>query len=364
MTTNNALTLSAVYAALNILADTLNIPINVYKRDGDLKYIVDESDAYEFQCNYLLSTSPSQRYTPSQWVKAMEFSRNIYGAAYSYIVRARTGMPIALRFVDPTKVEVDFDGVKNWYTIRGDDGQIIVDRAPMWDVIHLEGGYGGKGPIDWAMESLSFGKATQKTGTDYFDDGMTNKVILSHPGIVGAEAQKNLRQSFDEQKKKGNTLVLEEGLKPYLLQLTPEQSQFIESMQFSINDVARWFNIPAFMLGNSDPTYSNMETQSLHFVTHNVRPRVRMYEQELNWKLLGNAPEFYTRFNMDALLRADLKTRYESYGIAIVNRFMNPNEVRDLENMNPYDEGDKYENPNTISAEDNSNNEINENDGE
>ena len=75
-----------------------------------------------------------------------------------------------------------------------------------------------------------------------------------------------------------------------------------------------------------------------------------MYEQELNWKLLGNSDEYYTKFNMNALLRADLKTRYESYGIAIANRFMSPNEARELEDMNSYDGGDKYENPNTTSG--------------
>lgn len=352
VTTSNALTLSSVYSALNILADTLNIPINVYRQQADEKRIVNESDPkYEQQVQYLLNISPSQLYTPSQWIKAMEFSRNIYGNAYSYIVRDKLGIPTALRFVYPQHVQVDFDGVRNWYTFRDNEGRTIINRAPMWDVIHVQAGVDGKSPIDWANESLSFGKALQTQGTQYFDDGMTNKVVLSHPGHLQPAGQKNLKESFDKQMKEGSTIVLEEGLKPYYMTITPEQSQFLQSREFSVTEVARWFNIPEFMLANNDPTYSNIENFSLHFVTHNVRPRVRMYEQELNWKLLGNAREYYTRFNMNALLRADLKTRYESYGIAIANRFMNPNEVRDLEDMNAYEGGDKYENPNTLSSQ-------------
>ena len=366
LTKGNALTLPAVYAALAILSDTLNIPVNVFKEDGKNKRIVDDTDPpYEQSVHKLLSKSPSRLYTPSQWFKQMEYSRNIYGNAFSYIIRnPRNMIPTALRFLHPDKVRVDFNGVENRYTIYGDNGLAVLSNIKAMDMIHLEAGYGGKSPLDWAIEALSLGKSIQNAGTEYFNEGMTNKVILSHPGQLSAGAQKNLKESFDRQMKDGRTVTLEEGLKPYTLTISPEQRQMLELSNASAMDVARVFNIPPHMLGLSDPTYSNMESSELSFTKHNCRPRYRMYEQELNWKLLGNSDEYFTKFNMNALLRADLKTRYESYGIAITNRWMAPNEARELEDMNPYEGGDKYENPNTTSGANDINDDNTEDNGE
>lgn len=340
ITKTTALTLSAVYAAINILCDTLNIPVYVYKRmeDGD-KLPVNPQDEYEFQVYRLLHTSPSQLHSPSQWFQIMEFSRMIYGNAYSLIIRDRTGMPRALRWVHPESVDVRFDGVKLWYYFRDDDGGLVAKNIPAWDVIHVKAmsrdGRIGISPIDMARESLTFGKATQEQGNKYFEDGMMNKVIAVHPNQIGPVAQKNLKDSLDAKLKGDGVALLEEGVKLYPMSITNEQSQFLQSREFSVTEVARWFNIPEFMLANNDPTYSNIENFANHFITHNVRPRVRMYEQEFNWKLLGNSPEYYTEFNMDALVRADLKTQAEYFTSALGGvPWMKPNEARSLKNMN------------------------------
>ena len=341
----NALTIPAVLAAMNILTDTLNLPVDIFKINGDKKTKVDESDPYEYKCKFLLNTSPNQLQTPAQWFKAMEYSRNVEGNAISYIVRDRMGTPLALRFVDFRNVEINNNGIRNFYTLKRDDGTLIIRDAPHWDVIHVRGGYDDKSPLDWAVEALSLSKEAQRAGTEFFADGMTAKYVFSHPGALDATAQKNLKDSLKKEMQDGNTVVLEEGIKPHVLSVTPEQSQYNESKIYGISEVGRTFNIPNFMLVNSEPTYTNIEQFHLYFVTHNVRPRARMYEQEFNWKLLGNKDNFYTKINMDALLRADLKTRFESYAIGIQNEFLAKNEARDLENRNPYEGGDEFKNP-------------------
>jgi len=336
----SSLTLSAYYLALNILGDTLNIPIDVFKRleDGD-KERVRTSDKYEYQVYKLLHVSPSQLHTPSEWIKLMEIDRIHKGNCVSYIIRDRLGVPIALKYCKPENVEYRFDGVRLWYTIYDDKRNIIVRDAPCWDVIHLKGfskdGVIGTGLIDFAAESMGFGKATQKTGNKYFEEGMMNKVVLSHPGALKGEGEKNLKESFDAKLKGKGTIVLEEGTKVYPLSITNEQSQFLQSRQFGVTEISRWTNIPEFILANNDPTYSNIENFANHMVTNNVRPRVRMWEQELNWKLLGNVPEFFTEFNLDALVRADLKTQAEYFKAALGGvPWMKPNEARSLKNMN------------------------------
>ncbi len=345
MSKKAALTLSAVYSALNILADTLNIPVGVYKRDdGGDKQIVSKSDKYEFAVQRLLHVSPNQIHTPSEWFRVMENSRNTRGNGVSWIARNKMGIPIALRFVRWENTEIFNDGIKLWYTFRDDSGTVLINKAPCWDVIHVkaisEDGVQGVSPLDIAMESLGFGKQLQVTGNKYFEDGMTNKVMVSHPGHLSDTGKKNLGDSIKKEMKEDSTIVLEEGVKATVLSITPTQSQFLESREFSVTEVARWFNIPEFMLANNDPTYSNIENFALHFITHNVRPRVRMYEQEFNWKLLGNDPKFFTEFNMDALVRADLKSQAEYFVKASGgNSWMTRNEIRGLKNLNKDTEG-------------------------
>jgi HK97 family phage portal protein len=166
-------------------------------------------------------------------------------------------------------------------------------------------------------------------------------VVLSHPGSLSAQGKQNLQNSFDEEMKKKSNIVLEEGTKLYTVSIPPEQAQFLESRVFSVTEVSRWFNIPEHMLSNNqNSTFSNIENQFLQFIVNNVRPRVRMWEQELNWKLLANYKNFYTEFNMDALLRADTTSQASYFVSAIQNGWMTRNEVRALKNLNKLEGGD------------------------
>ena len=94
VTESTATTLSAVWHAITIHCNSLNIPIQVFKRqpDGD-SFPVGPEDAYEFQVDYLLGTSPNLIMTPSMWIQMMETSRLIYGNGYSFINRDMVGVP-------------------------------------------------------------------------------------------------------------------------------------------------------------------------------------------------------------------------------------------------------------------------------
>jgi len=348
VTKENALTLSAVYQAINISANSLNLPITVYKKgaNGSINPVTKE-DRYEYQCNFLLKTSPNRMHTPAEWITLMETSRLMYGNGYSYIYRDGSGLPRALKFLHPDQVKITPDNIQNYYEVRDlISGNIIYPKVPAWDMIHVKN-LNGISVIDYAASSLSLGLATQNTSKKFFEEGMTNKVVLSYPGALKEMGKKNLSESFSEQMKNKSTIVLEEGLKPYMLTIPPQQAEMILNKEFSVTDVARWFNLPEHMLNNlKTSTNNNIEFQGMSFTTNNVRPRARIYEQEFNWKLLGNSESFYTEINMNALLRADMLTRFNAYSLGIQNRIYSPNEVRAFENMNPYEGGDNYENPN------------------
>jgi phage portal protein BeeE len=87
-------------------------------------------------------------------------------------------------------------------------------------------------------------------------------------------------------------------------------------------------------------TYANVEQQSLNLVTYTLRPYLTKLESAFS--LMLPRPQ-YVRFNLDALLRADLKTRYEAHQIALASKFKTPDEVRDLEELPPLTDEQKAE---------------------
>lgn len=351
--TETASTLSAVYRAVNWCCDSLSLPLDVYRKTSEGREVVGEGDEYYF-AQKLLRISPNRIYTPSEWIRVMEMSRLFYGNGYSEIVRDQYFQPIALRWLHPSLVTVSSDGIELFYEYQDPRG--LTRKLYSWEVVHVRAlsfdGYVGRSPISVARESLGVAISQQNTSSEYYRGGMKQKVVLSHPAHLGEAGSKNLKDSFDEQMKGDGTIVLEEGLKPYPLTIPPADSQFLESRVFSIQEVARWFGVsPNVLMDNTKSNYNTLEQQSLWDIRDSVRPRARMYEQELNWKLLQNNPAVYCQFNMNALMRADFKTRFDGYALAIQNRIYNPNEVREMEDKNGYEGGDKYENPNITPGE-------------
>jgi ATP-dependent Clp endopeptidase proteolytic subunit ClpP len=100
--------------------------------------------------------------------------------------------------------------------------------------------------------------------------------------------------------------------------ITAEDAQFIETRRFQRADIAGLFGVPMFLLQSdtSTVTYASSEQFMLSFVTHCIRPWAVNIEQALHQKLFTAPQLYFPEFNLDAILRGDLKSRYEAYAIA------------------------------------------------
>ena len=131
------------------------------------------------------------------------------------------------------------------------------------------------------------------------------------------------------------------------MSISPQESQFISTRKFSVEDIARFFRIPLAYLGSleNSSTRANIEEQGIQFQRNTILPWVKRWESEFNRKLfLGDSP-YYIRFNMDGLLRGDIRSRYEAYTKGRQWGWISANDVRKLENMAPIDGGDAYLQP-------------------
>jgi HK97 family phage portal protein len=102
------------------------------------------------------------------------------------------------------------------------------------------------------------------------------------------------------------------------------------------------------MAGDLDrATWSNVEQQSIDFVVHTIGPWLVRWEQALSRDLLTDdeQQEYYFEFNVDGLLRGDIKTRYGAYAQGRQWGWLSINDVRARENMNKIENGDDYLSP-------------------
>jgi len=141
-------------------------------------------------------------------------------------------------------------------------------------------------------------------------------------------------------------MILEEGMKFSKTTIPPDDAQFLQTRQFQVAEIARFFHVPPHMIGDlSRATFSNIEEQALEFVVYTMRPWLVRWEQTYNWKLLNNNEDYFVEFLVDGLLRGDFESRMRGYWTAIQAGMMSPNEGRELDNKNPREGGDVYLQP-------------------
>jgi len=342
---STALTFSAVYACVRIRSEILaSFPLHLYKKTGDSKEIASAHPIYP-----LIHREPCEMYTSYDWRQLMEASVMLWGNGYSKIVRDSRFTPIWLDFIHPAIVEpfqiIRGDGTKGLrYKINLKNGAHEVVEA--MNMIHVKGpsfdGIKGMSPIELAKESIGLGLANEKFGAEFFANGAAFSGTLNAPTKLSPEQFKNLQVSWSNRYSgEGNrwkTPILEAGMEFKSIGIPPEQAQWIASRKFQLEEVARWFGVPLHMLANLDKSsFSNIEHQGIEFVTVTMGPRCVGWEKELDRKLLreDEKNDYYTKFNMDALLRgdstarADFLTKLVSFGI------ITRNEARAYEDKNP-----------------------------
>lgn len=131
------------------------------------------------------------------------------------------------------------------------------------------------------------------------------------------------------------------------MSVTPEQAQFIETRKELALEITRIWHIPPHKVGILDrATFSNIEQQSLEFVTDTLTPWLELIERSVQKYLMFVPDRFEFQFNVASLLRGDLKSRYEAYAQGRQWGWLSVNEVRRLEKMNGIGiTGDRYIEP-------------------
>lgn len=342
VTPETALSFSAVYASVRIISETISqLPFNYYKKTKEGRNVFKESPL-----QFLVHDEPNGYQTKYIFFETLINTLLLYGNSYAYIERDTRGVPIALTLIHPDKVQVKVKNQRLLYEVR-DQG--IYDASDMIHILDMTlDGFVGRSRISVARDNIALGIAAQKYGKSFFESSAKLSGVLRHPGQLGADAMKNLSNQWHSTYHSGvsgnfKTAVLEEGMEYKPIQLTPNDAQFLATREFSILEIARVMRVPPHMLADlSRATFSNIEHQSIEFVTHTINPLIKKIEQEFNKKLIfdNDKGKTYFEHNVNALLRGDAKGRSEYYAKMFSIGAITQNEIRARENLNNIKGGD------------------------
>jgi len=350
---STALQITAVFACVRILAETVaSLPFPVYRRmtDGGKRR------AMEHPLYAILHDLANSEMTSYDLRETMMGHLCTWGNAYAEIEIDRAGRVRGLWPLRPDRMTVKRENGRLRYLYRlpvpDQQGRFEHPFTPE-QIFHLHGlgfdGLTGYDPISLAREAMGLAKSSEGFGARFFGNDARPGVVLEHPGRLSDEAHKRLSDSWESRHqgldKSHRVAILEEGLNLKEVGIPPENAQFLETRKFQVTEIARFFRIPPHMLADLDrATFSNIEHQSLEFVTFTLMPWLSRWEMGVYRDLLmpSERQTYFAEFLVDGLLRGDIKSRYEAYSIARQNGWMSANDVRLRENMNPIDGGDVY----------------------
>lgn len=353
---NSALRVAAVYACVRLISGAVkNMPLQIKRRVSSTV----REPADDHAVHKLLNRKPNNWMTPSGFKQLMASWALLRGDGCAQIVRS-LGKPVALLPLHPDRLSIkqldDLSVVYTYTTKAG--GQVTL---PANDVFHFMpftlDGVSGVTPITYARETIGLSLTTEQHGATVFKNGTHVGAVLKAKKKLDKEAQDTLRASLEAYRgaaHAGKNLILEEDMDFEKLGMTAEDAQYIETRKFSRSDIAMFFGVPPHMIGDTDSSTSwgtGIEAMSTGFVTYTLEDYLTAFEEAVNSRLIpANDNDIYARFNRAALVRGDMKTRWEAYTKGLQWGVYCPDDVRANEDMNPRPDGKGgifYDPPNT-----------------
>lgn len=353
VTDNSAMTVSAVYSCIEKIAVIASLPKHIYEKTADGRQRVDHP-----YWDYL-NTEAAPAWAASSFWERMITMMLLRGDGLAEIVRpfskSDTNPGIAkIVPLNRAAVWIYQDGSYLKYRVTHTNGKTyVLDQS---DVLHFPGfsfnGFHGMSVIQHAARTgVGISLAASQYSAEFFGNNARPDYVLATDGTLTKDQTVATRDAIDAQHRGvGNRfkpLVLQGGLKVMPLNMTPEDSQLLETRKFSVIDVCMAFGVPPQLIGAQDSTAgwagSSLEQLNLGFTKYTLRGHIARFTQEINRKLFKNTP-YFCEFNLDAFLEGDSASQAAYFSKAVggpgSQGWMTVNEVRKIMNMPADDNAD------------------------
>lgn len=334
-TPDRALQLAPVYAAVRLLADSIaSIPLQAYTR-------LPAGGRARVEGPIWLDR-PTPGITVYDWLWECMSSALLSGNAVGLVGR-RGSRVTGVQWVDPQRVSV-LDPPRGM-SLAGPVWLLDGRRVDREDLIHISafkrpGITMGLSPLSAYASTIEGGLAAGDFARRFFRNGSIPSAVLESDQVVDPDTAVLMKQRFLEASSGRSLVVLGSGTTFKPISVSPEEGQFIETMQLTAAQIAHAFGIPPEMIGGStggsSVTYANVEQRALQFVTFTLRPWLTRLELAFTDLLPAGQ---YAKFNADVLIRADTLSRFNAHSRALNDGWRNPDEIRDIEDLAPLPDG-------------------------
>lgn len=336
-TAAKATKLSTVFRCVNLLSDSIaSLPINPYTFIGGWKAINYDDGKFN-----LLNVQPNPFMSSFIFKKLIVVYLLLRGNAYILIERTNTGKILSLNLLHPDFVNVQIvnGDIKYLYSLAP-SGAGIYDKS---QIIHLMNytidGIIGISTLQYAADSLGIAYASEAHASNFWKSGgnmsgilrpvagasMTSKQATAAKTALVAQLSSDLGGSSN------SVVVLGDGLEYQAISVNPKDSQLIESRQFNVNEICRFFGVPPSLAFSESGKFSTAEQQGLDFLNNSLTPLIEKLESEMFRKLYlpseWNTSEL--KFDVENIMRLDATSRADYYSKLFQVGGLTTNEIRE-----------------------------------
>lgn len=316
---------------------------------------------------------PNHYQTWNQFLELYFNSKLFAGNTYVIIERDRLRNPIAFYILDPNRVtplvssttgevfyQLDLDPinritrenaeVENGLGLMAIPDQIIVPASEIihdrWNCFYHP--LCGVGPLKAASLPASQAIKIQQHSRRFFANSAMMGGILTAPGHIEDETAQRAKEYFEQNfmgANAGRIAVLGDGLKYEKMSMSSADSQLIEQMRYTTEQICAIYHIPQYMITGTGPTYSNIEIMNQQYYSQCLQILIESYEEVMD-NALGfrsdrqKEPNAGVELDLSSLLRMDTTTRYNNWQKGITSSFLTINEARAREDLDPVEGGD------------------------
>lgn len=334
VTAERAISLIPLFACVRILADSVaSLPLQLYRKVGAAREKIDFIPQLLF--------APAARDNLFEWLHKCMTSLAMRGNAYGLITSwDQFGLPIAIEWLNPDEVYVDeTDLVRPVFYWRGREVATANIVHIPWVV--MPGHVKGLSPVAAFAQTIGVGLSATEYGLSWFDNGGTPPSTMKNTQkTISPDESEEIRDRLAASIRARRPLVFGSDWDFTALAVSPEESQFIETMRLNASQIAAIYGVPPTKVGGDSGgsmTYANVEQEAIDFVQFTLRPWLVRLETKLSGLMTGSE---FVRFNTDAMIRVDLQTRYAAHHSALTDGWQNVDGIRAIEDLPPLPNGE------------------------
>lgn len=350
VTVNSALQIATVWACVRLISGTIStIPLGIVRRNGDGSVTPQPGHAV----TALIGRAPNADITAAQFWESLMMAALLWGDGFAEITRFG-GKPSGLNYLLPQRLTrqrlTDKKGSILYRYIDFDGTQRDLNEANLLRIPGISAdGVNGISVISYGANVFGAAQAASEAAGKMFQNAMQPSGVLQVDKFLTDKQREgvkaNILPAFISSQNTGKPMVLEGGMKWESISMHPDDAQLLETRQFDVEEIARWFGVPPFMVGHSEKNTSwgtGIEQQMIAFLTFTLRPWLQRITQAIGRRMLTPEEQvsLYADFEVEELLRADSAARSAFYSSMTQNGVYTRNEARRRERLPAMPGGD------------------------